>query len=518
MFFAYRFGLRTGEIARLAVSDVILNDGDMVVYIRNSFRGETKSENGVRQLPLIGSLSDCEHTLIRRWLLHVDTFSEGDSLSTLLPQVTGQRDLVDRSSCVRVVVELLRNATGDDQIRLRHLRHTCATRLHLAMMVEEVSHGTVGDIYKALWGDVAPAYVRRILVGDSRITRRGLYATALFMGHASPDVTHRHYIHLADILLKEWTSKVPFTIDGKAFSYAYQTTYANVRQVRSRIGEEASLAAFSEHFARQSGIPCPTLCAVAQPDNEARLPQGLQSLPSPADVDRLLSLATLRDSIDGLADRFLTTVNVVASALLSASILQERTGYTDFSVPQAKSDDYWLPNSAERYKSLEKESKRVRSFLEIIGNSPLGTPHLAAISQIWLDAYHPHLKYLLINKRSDLAQLLAALKTLGIPAKDLEALIPDVKTVDERAIWASVEQWLLLQGLSVCRKKRMPSGSSKYSPDNRIGLMLRASESHQLGYQRTLNRALFVVSVWLQLSGAYMPLRAITRANEAYTI
>ncbi len=226
---------------------------------------------------------------------------------------------------------------------------------------------------------------------------------------------------------------------------------------------------------------------------------------SPATLIAYSLLQPFATLYDGLADRFLTTVNVVTSALLSASILQERTGYTDFSAPQAKSDDYWLPNSAERYKSLKKESKRVHGFLGIIVNNPLCTPYLTAISQIWLDAYHPHLKYLLINRRSDLTQLLAALKALGIPAKDLEVLIPDVVLQDEHAIWALVEQWLLLQGLSVCRRKRMPSDSSKDSADNRIGLMLRASESHQLGYQRTLNRALFVASVWLQLSGAYMP-------------
>ena len=503
LFFAYRFGLRTGEIERLSVSDVILIDREMVVYIRNSFRGETKSENGIRQLPLIGPLNDNEHSLIQRWLLHVETFAEGDALSTLFPKLAGQRDLLDRNSCVRAVAELLRAATGDNQIRLRHLRHTCATRLHLAMMVDEVPTGTLGSIYIALWNDVTPKKIRTILVGDSHLTRRGLFAVALFMGHASPDVTHRHYVHLADILLKEWIDKVPATMDGKALSYAYQTTYENVRQAKSRFGKESSQAALSAHFTRQTAIPSPKLGTFTQPDDEANLPRRSQPLPPPADIDRLLSLATMRDSIDGIADRFLTTVDIVGSVLLSASTLQERTGFTGFAIPQAKSDDYWLPSALERQESLEKESKRVRRFLETIGNTPLDTSEFDAASQIWQNAYHPHLKYLLINRRSELIQLLDALKAFGIPAKDFEALIPEVQEEDERAILASVEQWLLSQGLLARRKKRMPNGSSKFSPYNRIGLMLRASQSHQLGYQRTLNRALFITSIWLQLSVAY---------------
>lgn len=503
LFFAYRFGLRTGEIARLAVSDVILNDGDMVVYIRNSFRGETKSENGVRQLPLIGPLSDNEHLLIQRWLLHVDTFAEGDALSTLFPKLAGQRDLLDRNLCVRAVVELLRTATGDNQIRLRHLRHTCATRIYLAMMIDKVPAGPLGSIYKVLWNDVTPKKIRKILVGDSRLTRRGLFALALFMGHASPDVTHRHYVHLADIILKEWIGKVPAAMDGKALSYAYQTTYDNVRQAKSRFGNELSLTALSAHFTRQTAIPSPKLGTFIQPDDEANFPRRSQSLPPPADIDRLLSLATMRDSIDGLADRFLTTVDVVGSVLLSASTLQERTGFTGFAIPQTKSDDYWIPNTVQRQESLDKESKRVRRFLEIIRNTPLDTSEFNSAIQIWQGAYHPHLNYLVINKRSELVQLLDALTKFGIPAKDFEALIPEAQNEDEREILASVEQWLSSQGLPVHRKKRMPHSSSKFNPYNRIGLMLRASKSHQLGYQRTLNRALFITSVWLQLSGTY---------------
>lgn len=500
LFFAYRFGLRSGEISRLTVSDVIIDDREMVVYVRNSIYGETKSDNGVRQLPLIGRLIDAEHKLISRWLEHVETYADGDPLATLLPKLASHRAIVGHSACVRAVVEALRMATGDTETRLRHLRHTCASRLFLAMLLDEVPNGHLGSIYKALWDDVSPQFVRTVLIGDSRVSRRALYAMAMFMGHGSPDVTHRHYVHLADIVLKEWISKYSVGISDKALAYAYQTTYANIRKIRSRIGKDAPPPALSEHFTRQSTIPIQKLPDHVHRGSALSIPQ--QPAPSPltpADIDRLLSIATMRDSIDGLADRLLTSDQIVVTALLSASHLQEMTGFTDFSIPQVKPGDYWVTNTMPRYKSLEKESSRVRRFLDGLGQPTQRADQLSMASQVWVETYHPHSKSLLVNARSELDQLLDALKLLGIPKSDFEVLIPDTKNEDERRIWFSIEKELSSQGLSVSRKERLPVSSSKYLYDNRVGLILRASRSHQLGYQRTLNRALFITSVWLKL-------------------
>lgn len=498
LFFAYRFGLRSGEIFRLTISDIILLDGELIVYVRNSIYGETKSSNGVRQLPLLGSLSDAEHVLLEQWLSHIETFSDGDHLAALFSDVESKRHIANRSTCVSAVVDILRQVTGEPETRLRHLRHTCATRLHLAMFFDEPPSGFVGKLYKDLWGEMTPQAVRSILIGDSRVSRRGLYAMALYMGHGSPDITHRHYIHLADVLLKEWIDREPPNIDAKALAYAFQTSYANIRQLRSRPSIDGSLVSLLEHFTRNSGIQEPTLNYYSEQDSpEFEIAIPARSSLTPSDIDRLLAIATMRDSIDGLADRFLISEELVVSVLLSASAIQEKTGYTAFSIPTFAPDDFWTFSKVTRQDTLDKESRRVRSFLDKITDANLLTPEVSGAVIIWERSFHPSSNCLLINKRSDLDRLLACLKLFGIPTKDFELHVPDDLLENNHGNWESTKSWLSTLGLALHNKNRLPLSFSKINADNRVGLILRASTSHELGYQQTLNRALFVLSIWL---------------------
>jgi len=498
LFFAYRFGLRTGEIFRLTVSDIILLDGELIVYVRNSIYGETKSSNGVRQLPLLGALSIAEHELVKQWLSHIETFSDGDHLAALFSDVESKRYIANRSTCVNAVVEVLRKVTGEPETRIRHLRHTCATRLHLAMFFDEAPSGFVGKLYKDLWGEMTPQAVRSILIGDSRVSRRGLYAMALYMGHGSPDITHRHYIHLADVLLKDWIDRESPNIDAKALAYAFQTSYANIRQLRSRPNMDGSPVSLLQHFTRNSGIQEPTLNFYSEQDSpEFDIALPAQPFLTPSDIDRLLAIATMRDSIDGLADRFLISEELVVSVLLSASAIQEKTGYTAFSIPTFAPDNFWTFSKVKRQDTLDKESRRVRSFLDRISDANLLTPEVSGAMEIWERSFHSSSNCLLINKRSDLDQLLACLKLFGIPSKDFELHVPDDLVENNHGHWESTKNWLSTLGLAIHNKNRLPLSFSKINADNRVGLILRASTSHELGYQQTLNRALFVLSIWL---------------------
>lgn len=499
LFFAYRFGLRPGEIFRLTISDIILDDHEMVIYIRNSVYGETKTENGVRQLPLIGNLSTEEDRLIRKWLSHVGTYADDDSLAGLLPKLSTQRNIVDRSACINAVVKSLRTSTGDSQTRLRHLRHTCATRLFLSMMLDEIPTGFLGSLYNTLWGDITPQQVRKLLIGDSRMSRRGLYAMALYMGHGSPDTTHRHYVHLADILLKQHVSKESLQFNSKVAAYAFQTSSGNIRQLRSRKGKEYSFRSMAEYFTHRSTIPTPSLLDYTL-INATNMPDvvNIDAALTPADIDRLLLLSTMRDSLEGLADRFLTTDHVVESTLRVASLLQEQSGFTDFSIPLTHSDDHWVPVSTQRLRTLEKESSRVRRFLGRIDKLGMDYEKLNAAARIWLDSYHPHANFLLISKRSDLQAFLEAMELLGIPTSDFDAILPEVQRNDEADYWLAAQNWLSSIGLQVSQVERLPLNYSKLRSDNRIGIILRASDSHLLGFQRTLNRTLFIMSIWLK--------------------
>lgn len=504
LFLAYRFGLRTGEIFRLTISDILLNGREMVIFIRNSIYGETKSENGIRQLPLIGGCSDLELSLISRWLDHIEVFADGDDLATFLPNPTNRREAIDRSISVRWVLEVLRSVTGDQQTRLRHLRHTCATRLFLAMICDDMPSGLMGNIYRTLWGDVMPKVVRKQLIGTSSLSRRGLYAMALYMGHGSPDVTHRHYVHVADVALHEWVDKYPLDVDQKALSYVYQATYENIRKLKSRCETEFFQSYLIEHYIKSVDIEYPVLRL--QDNLTINLQKQEQLLPSPVEIDRILSVATLRnsyDSIEGIADRFLTSDHVIVAILKCAVALQEQTGFDDFAISDADPNDNWVIKKLDRYNFLEKESVRVRNFLSKIDKDYLHKEQLNKVIDIWIDAYHPSSTALLIRKRSQLATLLNGFKLFGIQNQDFEVVLPDARYENQHIVWSKVEAELNLSGLKVCHQSRLPLATSKQLAENRLGLILRASDSHGLGYQRTLNRALFVISVWISSNVDY---------------
>lgn len=185
------------------------------------------------------------------------------------------------------------------------------------------------------------------------------------------------------------------------------------------------------------------------------------------------------------------------SVLLSASVIQERTGYTAFSIPSIAPDDSWTPTSVTRQDTLDKESRRVRAFLDRIVQTSLPINELSDAARIWEDSFHPVSNCLLMNRRSDLVRMLGCLHSLGIPAKDLEAHIPDDPPESNQARWKSTRTWLDTLGLTIHKKNRLPLSTSRLNAANRVGLILRSSTSHELGYQQTLNRALFVTSVWL---------------------
>jgi len=499
LFFGYRFGLRAGEIFRLTVSDLIIDGNQMVIYIRNSVHGETKTDNGVRQLPLIGNLSKEEQDLVSNWFSHVEVYSDGDQLAGLLTQYASQRDIVDRSSCVTAVVEALRNATGDDETRLRHLRHSCATRLFLSMMLEKVPSGYLGDLYTSLWGDITPQQVRGLLIGDSRPSRRGIYAMALYMGHGSPDTTHRHYVHLADLLLKDWIGRQSLTVDDKVSAYAFQSSYSNIRLWRSRMGARCSFNQMAQHFTRRSSIPSPCLEKHDRATTFNSVEAGNhKSLPTPADIDRLLLLATMRNSTEGLADRFLTSDSTVNGIIYLASHIQEESGFTDFAIPSTHTEDDWLPVPMERMTTLEKESARVRQFLDRVLQLAPDLKKLDTALNIWASSHYQNVNCLLIQRRSEIQLFLESMETLGISPTDFEALIPKEQKNNEEDCWVDAEQWFTSFGLRVNHIARLPLGHSKLRSDNRIGLILRTSNSHPLGYQRTLNRALFITTIWLR--------------------
>lgn len=499
----YRFGLRTGEAFRLTVSDILSDAEEFILYVRNSIHGETKTDNGMRQLPLLGEISSRERQLLTQWLAHSQEYADDDPLALLFPEVDDKRQGIDLTTTVAALTTALRLACGDENVRLRHLRHTCASRLFLAMICPQEPDGLTGQIYHALWGNYPPEAIRLKLLGDTAVSRRGLYAVALYMGHASPKTTLRHYIHCADLVLKGQLDNVEVKISDRALAYCYQANYANLRQMRSRLQVAADSAKdaglLEEAFLQDAHVPRPDFqekpCLATEQDIEPPCKEL-----EPADLDRLLTIVTMRGTIEGLADRFLCSDSVVFGAIKAAVGQQERLGYTDFGLASRDVDDYWVAPGHLRRPTLDKDSGRVRRFLTENSREPSQVDALSALSEVWANSYLPHSTSLLISRKSDLEKVISSWEALGMDIGDFEAIVPETKKIQEFVELNQREQLLKRMGIRVRTTSRLPMRPVPDVPRNRVGLALCASATHRLGYQATLDRVLFIMSVWRSLN------------------
>ncbi|WP_298443876.1 hypothetical protein, partial [Ferrimicrobium sp.] len=114
----------------------------------------------------------------------------------------------------------------------------------------------------------------------------------------------------------------------------------------------------------------------------------------------------------------------------------------------------------------------------------------------WASAYRPSARELLFPRRSLFYQFLDASQSLGIATDSFEVLIPE-RNGNQDQTEASIREELTRKGLRVAGRKRLPVAHTQ-EKSNRIGLVLRSHPSHNLGYQRTLNRVIFVLSCYLE--------------------
>lgn len=176
----YRFGLRTGEAAELMLSSLSLhNDGTASLRVSPSKLTSRKSKNAVRIIGPI-SLPQYEYEFLaefrdhriseaaRRGRDHTERylFSNGKSSHML--------ELVEPAQTL--LIEALRNASGDPNLRPRHLRHTFVSRAFLS------GRDALNVLDPASANPVSDAWWRTFSTG-----------------HASPETGINSYTHVADL-------------------------------------------------------------------------------------------------------------------------------------------------------------------------------------------------------------------------------------------------------------------------------------------------------------------------------
>lgn len=479
----YRFGLRPGELFLLKTAD-LSSTNRIVIRICNSVYGETKSDNGVRAIPWMGNEDGEDLHLVKEWHAHAKEYGNQDSLALLFGEEDHCRTALDRSLAMKRITEALRAASGDQSIRPRHLRHSFASRLWLAMILESsTSDMVLVTAWNQLWPNATPEDIRQILVGNSSISRRSIWAIALALGHVSPSVSFRHYVHLIDFVraAKLWKQKID--LSQKALGKVLCCPYATIRTIRAANKDAAMKdGMLFFHFAKNT----PDI-KDSELIDETDLPQAMSYLIvhesaglSFEAIDRILCLAGIRDELDGLAERFLVSEATVREVVETGRKLQRDTGFRDYGLDVTPDADRF-PGAQifSRHERIDSDSVRLRSALRLLSDDA------ATGANLWLD-YRDKTKFVLIFELvSDLQNFIdSLLQTFEMTSDMFELLIPAQEGDEE---WQGIRDRFSGRGLKI--RNNFNLGTR----DGHVGLRLRHGQS-KLKRHRAWDRLMFVVT------------------------
>lgn len=508
LLFAYRFGLRRGEIFRLLRRDIQKWGEQVVVIVNNNIYGETKSHSGVRQIPLPSPLTAEEKVVLEKWLASIDTYQSGESIAALFGSRSDLRQRIDLARLAARVTEVMRFVTGDPTLRLHHLRHSFANRLFLGGMLDDQGTDTALTVAALLSHTGTPSELRQNLTERRERSRRMTYATAVALGHRGPGPSLGNYIHLADVVLADRvTCDGTLSLRDHHLTYALQIQPAALRVSRHRLSQGSDLM--------NSGIPLSILVAdqarrlqwsnldqlLLVGDSDLDLPEPSLKISvtvfTPSDLDRLLMIARHRVDEEGLAERFHIDDALVNEIIEKAVALERKSGYCEFGVSGVRDREWKVDIRPGWNDRLLPESRRARHFL----SDKTRLEELVAcreavleLADLWSEAHHPHAGELLFSGTGKARRFIELLSLLGIDDRQIQILRPtDLDVNNENG--KEMPTWRALQV-----RDRLPQRSDKdrLLRKLRLGVSLKRGES-DLAYQKTLNRVIFDVASWLLL-------------------
>lgn len=194
----YRFGLRSVEAISMARNDWVEIKQAVVVLVSGKFK-TSKSKAGRRQVPLLGSLTDHEHSIVARWFEYWDSLGLPDVSAPMFPSSADLKKPARVDEPRRRVVEVLRIATGSPRITFHHARHSFACNVALRVLHPELLPQYPHLCADWLWGADS---VRKQLLGVTRTTRRSPWAVAVVLGHAHPATSLGSYLHF----INDWAN------------------------------------------------------------------------------------------------------------------------------------------------------------------------------------------------------------------------------------------------------------------------------------------------------------------------
>lgn len=189
-------GLRRSEETGTRLCDFQVHRGEITLALRAHPARRLKSLSAVRTVRLI-ALGD----VVREHLIKlVDGASQSSTQlwSRAMCQSDNQR--MDYSMAP-AINNCMQRTLDAPKLHHHHLRHTCANHALIALMSRYISLHDHFDQFPWLADIVAQREMYEDML-DRRPTFRGddLWAIAGWLGHSSPEVTLRHYLHCMDLL------------------------------------------------------------------------------------------------------------------------------------------------------------------------------------------------------------------------------------------------------------------------------------------------------------------------------
>ncbi|MEC5206676.1 integrase [Vogesella perlucida] len=248
----FRCGLRISEARGLRLEDMqyrgtlaVLNltaDGlgrlNATLLVRRNPFSRLKTDNAKRQLPL--SMLLANHELAELLSYHQQQRSRaGKQRGCYLfaDMATNDRP-ADITQVQSSLHHLMRQITGDHEMRYHHLRHSFATHL-VQLLSQQISPLTLPSHWLAP-ADIDSSIPRlsRHISAQSEVSRKGLFAIAEWMGHASPSTTLCHYVHNLDHLLKNqlWTHSFAHQRNGLGFARQFVNHIEPARHIAVLLG------------------------------------------------------------------------------------------------------------------------------------------------------------------------------------------------------------------------------------------------------------------------------------------
>lgn len=506
VFLGYRFGLRFGEALRLRFFDVATSSDrkHIWVQIRNSVFGQTKTAAGVRQIPLVGELSDLEREIFSGIMTAAEAKAITDSQVALVSSEVYPRELVDRYTASRYIHACLRGVTGDPELRFHHLRHSWATRLFA------ISFGNSADRRSTPWTKLAPLLGCKEglcekaseLWGEADPAERPLKAIAAAIGHVSEVTTLEAYIHTVDIYASDgrWR-KIPSFSDYAA-AYSLGLGYQAARRRRARLGADTGdIAAIVTNEKFEKWFKSPSVKTTAAKWKLGN-PSSYEDKLTPIKVGRILWLSARRGGIGAGVSEAVGVSEESARKVLDATREIERmTGYDRYRAHASSSDIlHRLGASHQTTVYLDKPSE-IRRLRELLRLAEMSLDRMSDLERgdffsgikAWAISHDAPRGRAYFTSIGELELFLGSAKTLYPQGVAWVAKIPNKISPDPDLV-------VRLQALGCSLESdpdRVPRAreKSRFLAATRIEVRARVSDP-QIVSALTLYRTLFVIAVW----------------------